>query len=109
MRHSKITIPVAPWDIPDAAGEEWDCAPLMVTSKPPRGKDPAPLPRSKPKAQTIPSVIPTPVNALINRTFRGVLNVSDLDYMAKAILQMCDENHELRERVKRLEDRMNGQ
>jgi len=40
--------------------------------------------------------------------FQGRLNVSDLDYMAKAILQMADEMHELRERVRQLEGRLNG-
>lgn len=49
---------------------------------------------------------PSPAGLLSGRVFQGRLNVSDLDYMAKAILQMCDENHELRERIRRLEERL---
>jgi hypothetical protein len=57
----------------------------------------------KPGEGIIPINKASPTEVLLSRTFRGRLNASDLDYMAKAILQMQDENHELRERVRRLE------
>lgn len=85
MKHERrVTIPVAPWDVPTTVQN-----PVCEAVD-----DAGPV---APRA---------PASLLIDRAFMGRLNASDLDYMAKAILQMCDENHELRERVRRLEKRL---
>ena len=113
MKHlRKPTLPVAPWDIPDPSGEQWDAAPdetiiSIVREKvtPPKAKKPAQEPVEKNAIHKLPPAQSTPVRALFGRTFMGHLNVSDLDYMAKAILQLLDEMHELRERVRILEAR----
>ena len=76
-KHQQITTPIPPWELSEDDPTFWDHNPFK-----PERKD---------------------VKRLINRTFRGALNTSDLDYMAKAILQMHDEMHELRERVRILE------
>lgn len=52
------------------------------------------------------ATIPTsknPVVTVASRVFSGNLNASDLRYMAMAIMQMSDDLHELRERVRQLE------
>lgn len=93
------TLPVQPWDIPDPTGERWDQTPsedaILSTAGP---VDKGVIHKRK-------SGRPSDTAILLGRTFQGRLNVSDLDYMAKAILQICDENHELRERIRRLEER----
>lgn len=81
--NARPTIPTPPWGIPDAKGETWDYCP---------------------GEETISAARRSPAGLLTGRVFQGRLNASDLDYMAKAILQMADENHELRERVRVLED-----
>lgn len=104
MKHlRKPTIPTAPWDIPGPTGPNWHLTPDEERIQ-------AALDRAKARAaekEDIHSIPPNqskPASALIGRVFMGRLNVSDLDYMAKAILQICDEHHELRERVRVLED-----
>ena len=47
--------------------------------------------------------IPPHMYKLISHVFTGNVSQQDLTYMAKAILQMSDENYELRERVCALE------
>ncbi len=84
--NARPTIPIAPWE----AGDRSAHSPIK------RDGDGICAPK-KP-----------PAELLIGRVFMGRLNVSDLDYMAKAILQLADENHELRERVRKLEERLNG-
>jgi hypothetical protein len=86
--NARPTMPTQPWEIPDPAGDIWDHAP-----------DEGAITAARNRARK-------PADELAGRVFMGRLNVSDLDYMAKAILQMCDENHELRERVRRLEERL---
>lgn len=111
MKHlRKPTLPVAPWDIPDPSGEKWDAAPDEAIISIVRAKVTPPSRKSSPKKPVDEAVMhnlmpaqSTPVRALVGRTFMGQLNVSDLDYMAKAILQLLDEMHELRERVRILE------
>lgn len=51
------------------------------------------------------SLKPAPWDAppFIQRAFAGELHPRDGVYMARAILQLCDELAELRERVRRLE------
>lgn len=71
---SIIARPIPPWDIPEIS--EAQMAEVAAG----------------------PSIAP-----LAGRVFQGRLNISDLPYMAKAILQISDENHELRERVRALE------
>lgn len=83
-----ITLSVSPWDLPAVEMAK------QVDDTPDQGAL-SPL-STGPKS---------PASALVGRMFLGRLNVSDLDYMAKAILQMADENYELRERVRRLEER----
>lgn len=117
MKHlRKPTIPIAPWEIPDATGDDWDYTPEerqigrewhraeteRAAAKLSTGKAPIPV-ESRVLHRKSPNQ-PTLTSALIGRVFMGRLNVSDLDYMAKAILQMADENHELRERVRKLEE-----
>jgi len=119
MKHlRKPTIPIAPWEIPDATGDEWDYTPEerqierewhraeieRAAAKLSTGN--APIPVESRVLHRITPEQPPPTSALIGRVFMGRLNVSDLDYMAKAILQMADENHELRERVRKLEERL---
>lgn len=94
MKHDPPTLPVAPWEVPAPA-------PKIL------GPEPVDTATGSHVDKLIHSPISkraSPAGDLIARTFMGRLNVSDLDYMAKAILQMCDENHELRERVRRLEE-----
>jgi hypothetical protein len=88
-----ISAPVAPWDIPFVTEED-----LIAEAR----RDAA----SRPFHPVQPA--PTPVVQLVARTFSGRLNVSDLDYMAKALLQMLDENHALREDVRLLKARLDG-
>jgi len=85
MKHSPITLSVPPWDIPDPKGDVWDQTPPEARISAARH-------------------VRKPADKLVGRVFQGRLNVSDLDYMAKAILQMADENHEMRERIRRLEE-----
>lgn len=106
MKHlRKPTIPTAPWDIPDPTGPNWNLSPDEERIQ-------AALDRAKAMAaekvamHSLSTTQSTPASALIGRVFMGRLNVSDLDYMAKAILQMADESHELRERVRKLEERL---
>lgn len=91
------TMPVPGWEIPDTTGETWDEIPTEDTIAGARNPvDKGLMHRQK-------NGRPSPAGLLSGRVFQGRLNVSDLDYMAKAILQMCDEMHELRERVRILE------
>jgi hypothetical protein len=60
----------------------------------------------KPGEGIIPINRASPTEVLLSRTFRGVVNLSDLDYITKAVLQVNDENHELRECVRLLTDRV---
>jgi len=119
MKHlRKPTIPIAPWEIPDASGDEWDFTPeeRQIEREWHRVEiereayKPSPENTQNPVESRVLHSLPpthsTPASALIGRVFMGRLNVSDLDYMAKAILQMADENHELRERVRKLEERL---
>jgi hypothetical protein len=46
---------------------------------------------------------PAPIEAIATRCFMGNYNLSDIRFMAMAILQMNDTIGELKERVKRLE------
>lgn len=94
-----VTVPVAPWDIPDV--DDWDRTPDEITIE--RARQANPQPKKKKVINKLPANKCTPIHALVGRTFMGHLNVSDLDYMAKAILQVLDEMHELRERVRILE------
>lgn len=67
---------------PTVATDAWDAPP---------DADPAKLARA-------------PLDIMATRAFTGNLNVSDLRYMALALLQLQDELHEARERIKRLEN-----
>jgi len=91
----KPTMPVPPWELPAVE----DIAPVLVDepapAKPKKAIKPLPL---KPR-----DAFPKPVGQLAGRVFMGPLNVSDLAYMAKALLQMHDELCELRERIRILE------
>lgn len=87
MKHAAVTMPIPEWEIPAAA----DLLPTDRSRHSPVQKPAERHPRS-------------PVAVLADRTFMARLNTSDMAYMAKAILQLCDENHELRERVRRLEE-----
>jgi hypothetical protein len=98
VKHDPPTLPVAPWEVPDPATE---ISPPTASQSTTSSHVDKLVHRHIPKRAS-------PAGDLIARTFMGRLNVSDLDYMAKAILQMCDENHELRERVRRLEERLDG-
>jgi hypothetical protein len=49
-----------------------------------------------------------PLDIMATRAFTSNLNVSDLRYMALALLQLQDELHEARERIKRLENSLPG-
>ena len=113
MKHMrKPTMPVTPWDIPEPAKEEpWDMTPDEITIERARLGLGAKKKMGRPKKEPVDnrlmhSLSPTqstPVGALIGRTFMGALNVSDLHYMAMALLQTHDELCELRERVRILE------
>lgn len=96
--NARITLPIAPWDIPDPSGEEWDHTPPETVI------EAAQKPVEKRVIHKVPPNHSTPTSALIGRTFMGALNVSDLHYMAMALLQTHDELCELRERVRRLEE-----
>lgn len=91
-------MPVPEWEIPEPTGDGWDYTPPETTIS---GVQ---KPVGKPLMHRLKNGRPSPAGVLSGRVFQGRLNVSDLDYMAKAILQMADENHELRERVRVLED-----
>ena len=119
MKHlRKPTIPIAPWEIPDATGDAWDYTPEERQMEQEWHRAEIERAAAKPSPESAPNPVEsrvlhrkspnqsTPSSALIGRVFMGRLNVSDLDYMAKAILQMADENHELRERVRKLEERL---
>ncbi len=115
MKHMrKPTMPVTPWDIPEPVAEEpWDKTPDEITIERARlGLGPKKKlghPRKESANNNVMHRISpaqsTPVGALIGRTFMGALNVSDLHYMAMALLQTHDELCELRERVRILESR----
>lgn len=112
MKHlRKPTLPVAPWDIPEPDGEEWDKIPDEIEiSRARLGLGPEKK-RGRPRKESVnksvmhsfPPTQSTPVRDLVGRTFMGALNVSDLHYMAMALLQTHDELCELRERVRILE------
>lgn len=115
MKHMrKPTIPVAPWDIPNPAGDAWDYAPeaekierewaqVEREKAEKEAKKKVSKPVEKPVIHRPSTAQSTPVGALIGRTFMGALNVSDLHYMAMALLQTHDELCELRERIRILE------
>jgi hypothetical protein len=48
----------------------------------------------------------SPATRLANNAFARSLSIADLKFIALAVLQLSDENHELRERVRRLEERV---
>lgn len=106
----KPTLPVAPWDIPaPAPDDDWDRTPDEITierarlglgSKKKRGR---PRKADKSAMHGTSTAQYTPVHDLVGRTFMGALNVSDLHYLAMALLQMHDELCELRERVRQME------
>lgn len=107
----KPTMPVTPWDIPAAHEKDWDFAPDEIQIEQARQKrlaekkasTQAKEPAEKHLMHKIPPAQSTPISALVGRTFMGALNVSDLHYMAMALLQTHDELCELRERVRILE------
>lgn len=113
MKHMrKPTMPVTPWDIPEpVVEEEWDKTPDEITIERARlglgPKKKLGRPRKEPVNKAVMHSFPpahsTPIGGLIGRTFMGALNVSDLHYMAMALLQTHDELCELRERVRILE------
>lgn len=112
MKHiRKPTMPVPPWDIPEADGKDWDFTPDEIQIEMARqkrlaekeAKFPAEKPVEKPVMHRISPAQCTPVRDLVGRTFMGALNVSDLHYIAMALLQTHDELCELRERVRILE------
>lgn len=112
MKHMrKPTMPVTPWDIPEAGSADWDFTPNETEIEQARQKrlaekkaaKQAQEPAQKPAMHRISPPQSTPVGALVGRTFMGALNVSDLRYMAMALLQTHDELCELRERVRILE------
>ena len=97
---ARPTMPVPKWEIPDPAAAAWDQQPPESQIR--EVQNPVDMRLVHKKANThIPAT-----SVLSGRVFQGRLNVSDLDYMAMAILQMCDENFELRERVRQLEERL---
>lgn len=113
MKHMrKPTMPVTPWDIPEPVQEEeWDQTPDEITierarlglgPKKKRGR-PRKDDAEKSAIHRISPAQSTSISALVGRTFMGALNVSDLHYMAMALLQTHDELCELRERVRILE------
>ena len=110
MKHMrKPTMPVTPWDIPSVDADDWDKTPDEIQIEAARQKLQVEKPRKKPVDKSLMhSLTPaqsTPIGGLIGRTFMGALNVSDLHYMAMALLQTHDELCELRERVRILEAR----
>lgn len=114
MKHMrKPTMPVTPWDIPSVEADDWDKTPDELEIEQARQKrlaekkvsTQAKEPAKKPVMHSFPPAQSTPVSALVGRTFMGALNVSDLHYMAMALLQTHDELCELRERVRILEAR----
>lgn len=97
MKHSP-TMPIPSWEIPDPKSDDWNhCPPQMMERIIIEDKSGKTCVQKQNTSQR------APLSILVGRTFRGALNASDLDYMAKAILQMHDEMHELRERVRILE------
>lgn len=54
---------------------------------------------------TMPTQPTDPIETVAARCFTGNYNISDIRYMAMAIMQMNDALGELRERVRRLEER----
>ncbi len=94
MKH--VTLPIPPWDIEPITEA------VLIGEAVPKAVDGIELPVDE---KFIPTLKPTAVANLAGRAFAGRLNISDLDYMAKAILQMLDENCELRERIRRLEEK----
>ncbi len=112
MKHMrKPTMPVTPWDIPIMDQKDWDFTPDEVEIEKARQKrlaekkatTQAKEPVEKPVMHSFPPAQSTPVRDLVGRTFMGALNVSDLHYIAMALLQTHDELCELRERVRILE------
>lgn len=101
MKHTIPTLKVAPWDLPPVTEADLIGEALHNSV----GNDVDGLWKDRPGAIVKPFESKAVAN-LVGRTFMGPLNASDLDYMSKAILQMWDENRELRERVRRLEERL---
>lgn len=93
--NARPTLPVQPWEIPAKVPDTWTRRPSEAEIKAAQERLAA---GHKP--------VRKPADDLVGRVFMGRLNASDMDYMAKAILQLADENHELRERVRRLEERL---
>lgn len=108
MKHlRKPTMPVTPWDAAAASSDPSVSAIIRAKVAPVKRekqveKD-AQIPVDNDCIGELPAFLSPPVNILIGRTFMGRLNVSDLDYMAKAILELLDKMHELQERVRILE------
>ncbi len=92
---NKPTMPVKPWEI------EWDHVPSEQDIA--KARKLTASPDKKATVHKISTAQSTAVRALSGRTFMGALNVSDLHYMAMALLQVHDEMCELRERVRLLE------
>ena len=112
MKHMrKPTMPVTPWDIPESDAKDWDFTPDEIEIEQARQKrlaekkvsTRAEEPAKKPVMHSLSPAQSTPISALVGRTFMGALNVSDLHYIAMALLQTHDELCELRERVRILE------
>ena len=87
----KPTIPLAPWDIPRVSEAD------MLAQKP------ADKSEEKPTGPVEKWYERSPVRLIADRTFAGSLNVTDLDYVARAVLQLWDEYRELRERMRIIE------
>ncbi len=98
--NARPTLPVPEWDVPNPKGDGWDYPPQENVIEAAQN----PVDKALVHRQINKRIPATSV--LSGRVFQGRLNVSDLDYMAKAIMQLCDENYELRERVRRLEKRL---
>ena len=95
--NARPTLPIRPWDIPAKVPDTWHRRPSEEAIK-----------AAQEALTAVQKPVRNPADKLAGRVFMGRLNASDLDYMAKAILQLADENHELRERVRLLEDRLNN-
>ena len=80
-------MPVAPWDMPPPAQAIHRMEVLGESAPPMRAKDPEKAERAR----------------IIDKAFTGTTTHSDAVYMARAIIQLCDEMAELRKRVSDLE------